>query len=363
MALQSRAFIVGPNASGKSNLLDSLRFLAEIARHGSGGLGAAIQNRGGFSSIRCLHARNPGHVEIDVSIGNDASPNEWQYQLQINRIGREVLSTVTNESILKNGKKIKTRRRSDSDDPLEFSQTLLEQVNSSKDFRDLVAFLASCRYLHVVPQIVRDRERAKKQGEDPFGGDLLRRIKDTPQKTRLPRLRRISEALQVAVPQFGEIALEDDPDGVPHLSASFIHWRDRPTRQYEGAFSDGTLRLVGLLWSIAENGGPLFLEEPELSLNDAVVGELPRMFSRMQRFSRRQILASTHSISILDDPNISLKEVHRIYVNENGSSVETLFDNKQVSAQVRGEMTISQAVLPLLRPEGIDRLGMLDVAR
>ena len=49
VALGGRAFIVGPNASGKSNLLDALRFLRDLARPG-GGLTAAFaaQHRGGF---------------------------------------------------------------------------------------------------------------------------------------------------------------------------------------------------------------------------------------------------------------------------------------------------------------------------
>ena len=183
-----------------------------------------------------------------------------------------------------------------------------------------------------------------------------------PKKTRVPRLKRISEALKIAVPQFREIELQDDPDGVPHLLASYVHWRLNAYKQSEAAFSDGTLRLIGLLWSIAEKGGPLLLEEPELSLNDAVVSELPRMFARMQRLSARQIITTTHSSSLLDDNDVGLKEVHRIFVDGNGSNVETLSNNSVVSAQVNAGMTNSQAILPLLRPKGIEKLGRLDVA-
>ncbi|MCC6131338.1 MAG: AAA family ATPase [Acidobacteria bacterium] len=37
VGLRDRAFLVGPNASGKSNLLDSLLFLRDLAKE-SGGL-------------------------------------------------------------------------------------------------------------------------------------------------------------------------------------------------------------------------------------------------------------------------------------------------------------------------------------
>ncbi len=51
VSLAERAFIVGPNASGKSNLLDVIRFIRDIARDG-GGLQEAVRQRGGLSKIR-----------------------------------------------------------------------------------------------------------------------------------------------------------------------------------------------------------------------------------------------------------------------------------------------------------------------
>lgn len=362
ISLQPRAFFVGPNASGKSNLLDALRFLSEIAKPGTGGLKAAIESRGGFSRLRCLHARTIPYVEIDVSIGNDDQPKLWRYLLRVNVVKREKFPTVVEEAIWESGKRIERRVRSSKDDALQFSQTFMEQVVANKKFRELVEFLASCRYLHVVPQIVRDRARAKFEGEDPYGGDLLRRMKEMPKKTRDPRLRRIAQALQIAVPQFRDLELKDDSEGVPHIYASYQHWRPNAGRQSETAFSDGTLRLIGLLWSISEKGGPLLLEEPELSLNDAIVAELPRMFLTMQKLSGRQVLTTTHSSALLDESGVGLSEIHRIILDGNGSSVQTLVDDRRAVAQVEAGMTISQAVLPLLRPPGIEKLGKFDVA-
>lgn len=69
VALGPRAFIVGPNASGKSNLLDAFRFVSEVASGGAGGLQAAIERRGGFTALRSLYARNPSPIEFDIRIG------------------------------------------------------------------------------------------------------------------------------------------------------------------------------------------------------------------------------------------------------------------------------------------------------
>lgn len=59
----NRVFLVGPNASGKSNFLDVFRFLRDITNPG-GGLQKAISDRGGIPKIRCLAARRESDVEI-----------------------------------------------------------------------------------------------------------------------------------------------------------------------------------------------------------------------------------------------------------------------------------------------------------
>ena len=70
-SVQRRVFLVGPNASGKSNLLDALRFLHDIASIG-GGFQEAIRRRGGLTRLRCLAARRYPDVCVSVAIGDDA---------------------------------------------------------------------------------------------------------------------------------------------------------------------------------------------------------------------------------------------------------------------------------------------------
>src|SRR5579859_5428076 len=78
--LQLRMFLVGPNASGKSNLLDSLRFLSDIVTVG-GGFEAAVNKRGGVTMLRSFAARRYPAIEIQVALGNDHIPAEWEYTL------------------------------------------------------------------------------------------------------------------------------------------------------------------------------------------------------------------------------------------------------------------------------------------
>ncbi|MEI9479225.1 MAG: AAA family ATPase, partial [Deltaproteobacteria bacterium] len=66
--LQVRVFLVGPNASGKSNFLDAFRFLADIVTVG-GGFQEAVLKRGGVSRLRCLAARRTPDIVVHVSLG------------------------------------------------------------------------------------------------------------------------------------------------------------------------------------------------------------------------------------------------------------------------------------------------------
>lgn len=65
--LSQRVFLIGPNASGKSNLLDVFDFLHDIAKIG-GGFQYTVNKRGGVSKIRCLAARTKSDIGIDVSM-------------------------------------------------------------------------------------------------------------------------------------------------------------------------------------------------------------------------------------------------------------------------------------------------------
>ena len=72
-------YVIGPNASGKSNLLDAFRFLRDIAKPEGGGLQQAVRLRGGLSKLRCLHARRDPEVRIEVqwSAGSQDDADVW----------------------------------------------------------------------------------------------------------------------------------------------------------------------------------------------------------------------------------------------------------------------------------------------
>ena len=353
--LQRRAFLIGPNASGKSNLLDAFRFLYDIAIVG-GGFQEAVRRRGGVSGIRALAARRYPDVEVRVTVGNDEQRALWEYRIRFaqDNIRRPF---IKEESVLHQGEVFLERPNAEDEvDPQRKSQTYLEQVNVNREFRDLVEFLGSVRYRHIVPQLMRDPERSIGRENDPFGGDFLDQLARTPARTQRSRLRRITKALQVAVPQLQELEPWRDDRGTPHLRGRYEHWRHQGAWQYEQDLSDGTLRLLGFLWSVIEGGGPLLLEEPELSLHPEVVRHLPQLIARAQRGSGRQIIMSTHSADLLQDKGIGMDEVLLLMPANEGTEVHTAGSKSEIRQLLEAGLSMAEAAIPYTSPENSKQL-------
>jgi predicted ATPase len=261
------------------------------------------------------------------------------------------------ERVLHNDEEILDRpNEQDSNDPDQLKQTYLEQGSVNQKFRDLATFFSSIRYSHIVPQLIRDPDRSVGRSNDPFGGDFLEQIAKSPDRKRDARLRRIKEALRVAVPQLQEIELWRDARGTPHLREKYQHWRPQGAWQTEEQFSDGTLRLMGLLWAAMEGGGPLLLEEPEISLHPEIVRVLPLMFARVQRLTGRQIFISTHSPDLLRDEGIGIDEVLLFVPGAEGTTVTLAESHRDIRDLLQGGLSLADAVVPKTRPENVQQL-------
>lgn len=357
LEIPERLFLVGPNASGKSNLLDAFRFLRDLAASG-GGFQQAVARRAGVRRIRCLAARRSPQIEIGVEVERADDGTEWTYEVAFNQ-DKQRRALLRKERVLC-GNRVVLERPNDDDeaDPARLSQTFLEQVNVNREFRPLADFFASIRYLHIVPQIVREPDRSAGRANDPFGGDFLEQVAETDARTRNARLRRIREALCIAVPQLEEIELWRDTRGTPHLRGKYAHWRPQGAWQTEVQFSDGTLRLMGLLWVAMERGGPLLLEEPELSLHAEIVRLLPQMLARAQRQTDRQIFLSTHSPDLLRDDGIGLDEVVLLVPGREGTEVTTAGSHREIRDLLDGGLSLADAVIPRTRPERAEQLTL-----
>ncbi|WP_245191674.1 AAA family ATPase [Achromobacter insuavis] len=75
--LKPRSFVIGANASGKSNFLDVFRFLRSLAQSEGGGLQKALRDRGGLTKLRSLHARRDPGIRIEVGLSDDSSGTRY----------------------------------------------------------------------------------------------------------------------------------------------------------------------------------------------------------------------------------------------------------------------------------------------
>lgn len=376
VVVQDRAFLVGPNASGKSNLLDALCFLRDLATPG-GGLLESIAGRGGVDSIRSLTASRDSDVEVGITLESQDGSVEWKYQIIFNQTETEGLPYVRLENIVeklinrdskcskkmnknKDGFRAKRPDSKDKRNPIRLTQTFLEQVNENYQFRDLVNFLTSISRLHIVPQVVREPERWIRDSNDPFGGDFLERVAKTRKSTRQARLKRIQKALTGAVPQLKEIELWRDPKGVLHLRGRYQHWRGQGAWQTEEQFSDGTLRLIGLLWVVLEEGGLLLLEEPEQSLHSEIVRMLPQMLARAQHRTGKQVFLTTHSPELLYDEGIGLDEVLLLTPEAEGTKVSLAASHSDVRNLLECGFNLVDAIIPKTKPDNVFQITLLD---
>lgn len=361
-----RVFLVGPNASGKSNFLDVFRFLRDIAKPG-GGLQKAVSDRGGISKIRCLAARKDPQVEIEVHLaeGNGNDP-VWRYAIGILQESRGYRQPYLKyEKVWKGAELILNRPDShDREDKLRLTQTHIEQINANFLFRDVAEFFQTIGYSHLVPQLLRYPDAfagpAPAGFEDPFGRTFLEQVVQTPEKTRKARLRKIEKALRLAVPQLKQLTDTKDERGIPHLEAVYEHWRPHAGKQTEEQFSDGTLRLIGFLWSMLEGDSLLLLEEPELSLHAAIIRKLPGLIWRMQSKKKRQIVISTHSYDLLSDKGIGGEEVLLLTPGVEGTKVEPAAEIAEVHQLLESGFSVAEAALPRTEPKDIGQLSLFN---
>lgn len=361
--LRETVYLIGPNASGKSNFLDALRFLRDVAITRGGGLQKAIADRQGISKVRSLIARAKPEVEIYVEISEDADRESplWTYRLAFTAetSGRR-RNIITKEYVRHRdqGLLLKRPNTNDKSDKELLTETALENTNTNGKFREIAKFLETTTYMHLVPQLLRHPElSAPTTSEgDPFGQRFLERVAKANDKTRDLYLKKMEDALNLAVPQLQELKMVRDEMGRPHLEAKYKHWRPRGARQREDQFSDGTLRLIGLLWCLLEGHSPLLLEEPELSLNDAIVERIPALIDKLQRKRVQQVFMSTHSYALLGNPGMDGRNVLILEPGTEGTQVRGISNDESIL--LKSGLSIAEVLLPKTRPESADKIQL-----
>jgi len=281
-----------------------------------------------------LHARRDPEVSIEVHLKDqiDDPHPVWRYRIAVKSEGvganRPVITAEEVYQRSEGREKCLLRRPDDEDqtDRERLTQTSLEQIQTNLRFRAVAEHFSDTTYLHLVPQLLKygDFIGGRQLENDPFGQAFLDRVAESTEKVRKSRLSRIQKALSNAIPQFESLRFERDPSGHPHLEAKYKHHRPLAGWQREDQFSDGTLRLIALFWLLMEGDSLLLLEEPELSLDEDIVRQLPRLIDRVRRSTKRrqrQLMVSTHSQALLESKGIDGRGVLRLERVHEGTKI------------------------------------------
>ena len=367
--LSERCFVIGANATGKSNFLDVFRFLRDIVKTG-GGLQFAVDTRGGLKKIRCLAARQKTDVcvEVDISENGKEAP-KWRYSLDLVNSGggiQNVTALVEREEVYnyESNETVLLRDSSFKDDDAETKKyTHLEQPAANGKFREIKDVFQAPEYLNIIPQFIREADSVMMSLgiEDYYGRNFMKRMASLNSKTRNKYLKVINEVLLTAVPQLENLSFVKDKNEQPHIEAKYHHWRARGSRQNEQMFSDGTIRLIGFLFAMLDGNGIILLEEPETNLHTAIIAAIPEFVSKVQRSKKRQVIITTHSYEILSNTGIRAEELVALKPSAEGTIAENGRDVKSIAAMLEAGLSAADAAMAETRAENVDDLGNVEL--
>lgn len=330
-------FIVGPNASGKSNFLAALQFLHAAVRYDVETASAAL---GGSSVIHnkrisedCLHPtiriRIKDETPADLSaIGMENHQiASYDYELILDVPVEDGYPTVKSErlsacirvngdeiytyNLSRSGNKVTTRNPLTlsglSPEPDEIETPSLEPgrltVNTSYD---LPALLMRTRvqgwcFYNISPAIARQAHREiPGLTLGPSGEGLAVMLNRLKRRNDGKALAAVEKTLQSLVPDFQSV----DPIRLQVEGTWAFRVEEKNLKESinPASVSDGTVRLLALLVVAAEAGDNLPLvaiEEPENGLHPHLIPEIVEVLRDCSE-SGTQVFATTHNPSFLD---------------------------------------------------------------
>ena len=360
LELEPFTFLVGQNGSGKSNVVDGFRFVADAMQQP---LNAVFDARGGIEAVRYRipHGGRPANLGIGVEFRVPESQQEGGYAFEVAalpnygfrvihercRLGRPGQKPISFERTEKEGFKCSAPGLTPR---LEPQALALPIAGGVEEFAPVARLLSGIRVYSIEPSAVRDLQ-------EPDAGTSLRSDGGNAASVlkMLSRgdkgvLERVSELLSKIVPCTE--AVRPKKHG-KKLTIEFTQqWAPKKRVSFEAfSMSDGTLRALAILMAVFQEPTPtlIAIEEPEATIHPGALGAL--MDGLQEAASKTQVLLTTHSPEVLDFKWIRAEDI-RVAVWQNGMtrigrlpapSVKAIQDHLMGA----GELTRSDALAPL----------------
>jgi len=324
VTLSPLTFLVGANGSGKSNFLDSMRFVADSLRTS---LDHALRERGTVKAVRRISGGHPNHfaLRLDFSLPGGsaghysfrvgAKPNGgYEVQNEECRVLPAEPGAPESFFAIKAGTVVASSTESL---PVTLPDRLMLLAASGQPaFRPVYDALSAIEVYNLNPLQIGHLQR-------PDPGELLRRdggnAASVLQHLDPATLERINGYLARIVPgvQSAEAKTFGQQETIEFRQA--VAGQQHPWHFLASSMSDGTLRALGVLLAIhqrrVDSGSQrspslIGLEEPETALHPAAAGVL--LAALREAATHTQTVVTSHSPDLLDNPDIDSASVFAV---------------------------------------------------
>ncbi|MGW4789942.1 AAA family ATPase [Streptomyces sp. NPDC004230] len=324
----------GPNAAGKSNFMDALRFVRDALGTTPG---QALEPRGGLEEV--LHRSPAGRqadcfrIRLDMKVpsrdaGNDLGTFDASYLVEVGAspenddrpaVRREELTVLEQTYLLSAPPAPDTPAHESWREDLVLSRS----PRSNRELYQVSQRLHSMRFYELHTPVLRDIDQTRRRrGDIVLGerGESLARVLESLTQHK-PWAKEtidgyISTMIENAAGLDGKEFTEAD---LAYVVGRFLE--DGRVKQVDRrSLSDGTLRLAGVLAALfqprALNGSIPFvgIEEPEISLHPPMLGAL--YDALLAASHNTQVMVTTQSADLLDNP--AADPDHLLVVRDDG---------------------------------------------
>jgi predicted ATPase len=324
LKLGQRNVLVGPNLSGKSNLIQVFRLLTRMvtAPSGAAGLSNAIQPPGAVSDVWWkgkeqgpISIRLVGSGEPFANLGSDArwsyhitvAPTQWGF-IQVQDESLRVDTSRGECRLIENvagQRKIQTRDGRSLSSVPEAYRSALEFEIPDWEGDALRRFFRSTQFHQLIPAVMRQLNQSVAANFLTEHGDNLASWLMTLQTKHGASFERIARVARDAFPSLERLFTVPTQQGQVFL-ASQERYLTGPVSIFQ--MSDGELAFIALLsliFSPLEYGALLHcVEEPENYLHPRLLATLATVLKQAQEEllpeQRAQIVIATHSPYVVD---------------------------------------------------------------
>jgi predicted ATPase len=324
--------LVGPNASGKSNLVAAFKLLREIPIHG---LPVALARRGGFDQLRHRSSGRPNDPSLKVEFIVSGSSRISHYELKLGAVNPRSYKVKSETAAIywdnaefafsSNGTKVTfTEPTGDIDDDEKQNATGTsfrdfpvppgQSAMSSGGFAGYLAYqvLQQMQTIEINPARVADLQEPSSVTEFEPDGSNATSVFEVLSATSKAEL---VDELNAIVPGIVRIEIQRLAD---RQTFKFVQATENGNREFNAKqMSDGTLRAFSVLLAMKQPRKPsLFvIEEPEVAIHLGALRTLMDILTAES--SGAQIVLTTHSADIVDSVSV---DSLRVVWNEGGES-------------------------------------------